>query len=163
MFLIANFMGNLKKKNQCKKKPFNPLTVRFFRSVLPDCEVFQGKFGEKHYGNRVCKIEPLESLWEVDLDSFESWYDGWMFREDPFANLGCRLMRKPTWSVKKLKMNVKCILNHLNGNTWSNNSFYCYSCIQNVYKIHFWVIFCSFSKNLQNEMLLNKNTFLGGM
>ena len=54
MFLIANFMGNSKeKKFNAKKKPFDPLTVRILSSDLADCEVFWGKFGEKHYGNRV--------------------------------------------------------------------------------------------------------------
>ena len=64
--------GEFEKKIQCKKKPFDPLTMRILSSDLADCEVFWGKFGETHYGNRVCKIEPLESLWEVSLDSFES-------------------------------------------------------------------------------------------
>ena len=63
----CKFHGEFEKKNSMQKKPFDPLTVRILSSDLAVCEVF--------WGNKVCKIEPLESLWEVSLDSFESWYD----------------------------------------------------------------------------------------
>ena len=33
------FHGEFENKKFNAKKPFNPLTVRFLRSVLPDCEV----------------------------------------------------------------------------------------------------------------------------